>query len=291
MKANSARIQPKKWYAIDLVVEESACEAGEYGLMEAGALGTETKDARNNALLVSGYFDDHPNREFVRSKLAEALRVYNVPSSSVRQMDLREVPDEDWLAEWKKGWKPIETGHFIIAPPWNDRAVGDNQILITIEPGMAFGTGTHETTRLCLLAIERYYEDGSFLDVGTGTGILAIAAAKLSSDARVEACDTDSEAIAIAKENAQLNGVGERITFHTGTINDSTPSSDFVCANLTADVIVDLMPALLGVTCCRLVLSGILESQVTPVVERALACGSSNPIEIANDGEWSAIIL
>ncbi len=259
--------------------------------MEAGALGTETKDGDDDALQVTGYFDDVPDRELVRSKVAEAIRVYDVRSSSVRQMDLREVPDEDWLAEWKKNWKPIETGRFIIAPPWNECRVADNQILITIEPGMAFGTGTHETTRLCLLAIEKYYEGGSFLDVGTGTGILALAATKLFPSARVDACDTDGEAIAIAIENAQLNGVGDRIAFRTGTIDESTASADLVCANLTADVIVDLMPTLIGVTCRRLVLSGILESQVTSVLERATACGSSTPVEIMNDGEWSAIIL
>lgn len=259
--------------------------------MEAGGLGTETKNADDNALLVTGYFDDLPNRDIVRSKLAEAMHIYSVSSLSLRQMEFREVPDEDWLAEWKKNWQPIETGRFVIAPPWHDSNVSGDRILITIEPGMAFGTGTHETTRLCLLAIEKYYEGGSFLDVGTGTGILAIAAANSCPTGRIEACDTDDAAITIAKENARLNDVGDRIAFHTGTVDDSTQSSDLVCANLTADVVVDLMPALLGVTCRRLVLSGILESQVSTVVERIRECGGPDPIEITNDGEWSAIVL
>jgi ribosomal protein L11 methyltransferase len=288
---SSTRKQPKKWYAVDLNVEDNAREAGEYGLMEAGALGTETKDAVDKTLLVTGYFDHVPNRELLRSKLADAMRVYNVSSPSLRQMDLREVPDEDWLAEWKKNWQPIETGRFIIAPPWSDSDVPEDRILITIEPSMAFGTGTHETTRQCLLAIEKHYEGGSFLDVGTGTGILAIAASKLFPSAAIYACDTDKDAIAIARDNARLNGVGHRINFYAGTIDDITSSSDFVCANLTAELIVDLMPVLLGVHCRRLVLSGILESQVTTVLERALECGGPHPIEITNDGEWSAIIL
>src|SRR4029079_18467199 len=100
----------------------------------------------------------------------------------------REVPDRDWLAEWKRGWQPVEVGRFIIAPPWSEISV--NRIVIRIEPGMAFGTGTHETTRLCLKAIEKYFRGGSFLDVGTGTGILAMAAAKLFPEARIEAVDT-----------------------------------------------------------------------------------------------------
>jgi len=283
--------QKKSWYAIDLIVDHEAREAAEYGLMEAGALGTETQTGRDETLRVTGYFDELPNRELVRSKLLEALQIYEAPSSSLRQMDLREVPDEDWLAEWKKNWRPIVTGHFMIAPPWNNEPVADGQILITIEPGMAFGTGTHETTRLCLQAIEKHYEGGSLLDVGTGTGILAIAAAKVFPHARVEACDIDDQALAIATENARLNNVGDQIRFRTGTIDDSTQSADLVCANLTADVIVNLMPTLLAVTCRRLVLSGILQSQVNTVLERIRESGGAEPIEITNDGEWSAIIL
>ncbi len=259
--------------------------------MEAGALGTETKDNEDQKLLVTGYFDDIPNREVVRSKLAEAMQIYEISSPSVSEMDLREVPDEDWLAEWKKNWQPIETGRFIIAPPWTNSEVPKDRLLITIEPGMAFGTGTHETTRLCLQAMEKYYEGGSFLDVGTGTGILAIAAAKLFPSARVNACDTDGAAVEIAAENARLNGVGDRITFQTGTIDDSTSSADFVCANLTADVIVELLPALLGVTCGRLVLSGILASQMMTVIERLRECGAPHPVELTQDGEWSAVII
>lgn len=288
---SSAQKQPRCWYAVDLIVDQNAHEAAEYGLMEAGALGTETQEVDDSTLRVTGYFDELPNREFVRSKLHYALQIYDAPSSSLQQMDLREVPDEDWLAEWKKNWRPIVTGRFVVAPPWNNEAVSGAQILITIEPGMAFGTGTHETTRLCLQAIEKYYEGGSFLDVGTGTGILAIAAAKMFPDAHVEAFDVDTEAVAIAADNASLNAVSQQISFRTGTITDSTKSADFVCANLTADVILDLAPTLLGVTCGRLVLSGILGSQVNEVLEHIRQAGGPEPIDITTEGEWRAVIL
>lgn len=283
--------QTRSWFAIDLVVDHEAGEAAEYGLMEADALGTERQDLDDNTLRVTGYFDELPNREVVRSKLLEALQIYEKPSPSLQQMELREVPDEDWLTEWKKNWRPIVTGRFMIAPPWNNETVSDGQILITIEPGMAFGTGTHETTRLCLQAIEKHYEGGSFLDVGTGTGILAIAAAKVFPAARVEAFDVDDEAVAIAAENARLNNVADQIMFRTGTVDDSTQSADLVCANLTADVIIELMPTLLAVTCGRLVLSGILQSQVNAVLDRIRGSGGPEPVEITNDGEWSAIVL
>jgi ribosomal protein L11 methyltransferase len=156
---------------------------------------------------------------------------------------------------------------------------------------MAFGTGTHETTRLCLAAIERYFAGGSFLDVGTGTGILAIAAAKLFLDAHVEACDTDADALAIARENARLNHVEQRIAFRLGTIEAATASADIVCANLTADVIASLLPALLSVTCGHLILSGILDTQVEMIRDSLLQCGVNSPSEVIQDGEWIALVI
>ncbi len=276
------------WHALDIDLEPAAREAVEYALMEAGALGTETTEGET--LMVTGYFDGTPDREQVRAQLAEALRIYDLPSSSVLDMNLRDVANEDWLGEWKKNWQPVESGRFIVAPPWSELELTNDRIVIRIEPGMAFGTGTHETTRLCLAAIEKYFEGGSFLDVGTGTGILAIAAAKLCPDARINACDTDAAAVEIARENASLNDTGDRIHFEVGSIDESA-SADFVCANLTADVIQGLMPSLLGVTCGRLVLSGILDTQVDDVVARLRECGVANPVETMSDGEWAALVI
>jgi ribosomal protein L11 methyltransferase len=290
-----------RWHALDLVVSSEAREAVEYALMEAGALGTETTEATaitataeptNNSLRITGYFDQLPDRERVRRELAEAFRIYQLRSSSVSEMTVRAVADEDWLGEWKKSWQPVEVGErFIIAPPWAEISNAHNRSVIRIEPGMAFGTGTHETTRLCLVAIEKYFAGGSFLDVGTGTGILAIAAAKLFPGAKLEACDTDADAVTIARENARLNGVAERIVFRVGTVEAVTSSADAVCANLTADVILPLLPALLSVTCGHLILSGILDTQVEAVKIRLQECGVTSPTEIMQDGEWVALIV
>src|SRR6185437_11814654 len=252
--------------------------------MEAGALGTETTDRG-----VTGYFAETPNRERVRDELFEALRIYELPSSSVRDMNVREVVQRDWLEEWKQSWQPVEIGRFIIAPPWSNLDDMHDRLVIRIEPGMAFGTGTHETTRLCLKAIQKYYFGSSFLDVGTGTGILAIAAAKLFPEARIEACDTDETAIAIARENAELNGVAEQINFWVGSIDDSTDSVDLV-ANLTANVISELIPTLVGVTCGKLILSGILETQIEMVRAALHDCGIDE-FEVMQDGEWVAMIV
>jgi ribosomal protein L11 methyltransferase len=284
--------QNQMWYGLDLVAAVEAREAVEYALMEAGALGTETTEDANEFVRVTGYFDQTPNREIVRSELADALRVYDQPSSSVREMNIHEIANQDWLGEWKKSWQPVEVGErFIIAPPWAEISDPKNRLVIRIEPGMAFGTGTHETTRLCLAAIEKYFAGGSFLDVGTGTGILAIAAAKLFPDAQIEACDTDAEAVAIAQENARLNGVDQSIRFRTGTVDETTASADLVCANLTADVIVPMLPSLLSVTCGHLILSGILETQSEAVATSLHNAGVSNSFEIVRDGEWVAMIV
>lgn len=278
------------WHALDVELDAGAREAVEYALMEAGALGTETESGADLLIRVTGYFDTLPQRETVRDELFEALRIYNLPSSSVREMNVREVAERDWLEEWKQNWQPVAVGPFVIAPPWSNLTGTHDRLIIRIEPGMAFGTGTHETTRLCLQAIQKHFSGGSFLDVGTGTGILAIAAAKLFPQAHIEACDTDETAISIARENAEANDVLDHIDFRVGSVDDSTASADLVCANLTADVIVRMMQTLVSLTCGKLILSGILETQIE-IVQAALAdCGISD-VEIEQDGEWVSLIV
>ena len=278
------------WYALDVEIEPQATEAVEYALIEAGASGTERETNSTEGIRITAYFDRAPDRERVRAELFEALRIYQLPSSSVREMNVREVQEHDWLGEWKKNWQPVEVGRFIVAPPWSNIDNTRDHCVIRIEPGMAFGTGTHETTRLCLAAIQKYYEGGSFLDVGTGTGILAIAVAACAPGAQVEACDTDAAAIEIARENAVANGVDEHIKFRVGSVDETTSSADFICANLTADVITKILPTLVALSCGRLVLSGILDTQTEGVIDRLRELAITNA-EITRDGEWAAIII
>ena len=286
----------KTWQVIDLIVVSDAREAAEYGLMEAGAIGTETKDNAAGRLSILAYFDSPEAVKAAHESVLKALQIYGFDPEALLEFQTREIPDQDWLAEWKKHWRPVQVGRFIIAPPWLSEppAVAGvpipDPVLIRINPGMAFGTGTHETTRLCLKAIEKYYTGGSFLDVGTGTGILAIAAAKLAPAASIIGCDTDAAAIDIARKNAQLNNVENRIDFRVGTIDEETPSADLVCANLTAPVIVELLPSLLGVTCGRLILSGILETQFEMVHARLLE-QAATANEIMQDNEWLALVI
>ena len=282
---STAKEQPRGWYALDVDLEPAAHEAVEYALMEAGALGTESTDT-----VVTAYFAEVPNRQRVRDELFEALRIYELPSSSVREMNVREVASRDWLEEWKQSWQPVEIGRFIVAPPWSKIDEIPDRLVIRIEPGMAFGTGTHETTRLCLDAIQKHFAGGSFLDVGTGTGILAIAAAKLFPEAHVEACDTDEVAVAIARENSAANGVLDQITFRVGSVDETTASADLVCANLTADVITGMLSTLVGLSCGKLILSGILDTQIE-MVQSGLHAYGIDDFEVVQDGEWVALIV
>ncbi|HLA10084.1 MAG TPA: 50S ribosomal protein L11 methyltransferase [Pyrinomonadaceae bacterium] len=277
----------KLWYALDAFIEPAASEAVQYGMMEAGALGTEATSEQ----MVTAYFEKPPNRESIRQELWSALTIYSLPSAALRDISIREVENRDWLAEWKKSWKPVAVGKtYLIAPPWADVSDEEHKIVIRIEPGMAFGTGTHETTQLCLRAIESHFRGQSFLDVGTGTGILAIAAAKVAPNARVEAFDNDANAVRIAEENARLNGV-DRISFHLGSIDDTTVSADFVCANLTTETILSMLPALVGATCGRLILSGILASQVDSIVSALQKLGISSQPKIETAGEWACVVV
>jgi ribosomal protein L11 methyltransferase len=164
---------------------------------------------------------------------------------------------------------------------------------------MAFGTGTHETTKLCLQAIEKYYDGGSFFDVGTGTGVLAMAAAKLSSTFQIPnsktellACDTDTDSVKIAEENAEINGVADKIKFYVGSIEENTPPFDFVAANLTADVIVPLLPLLTIKFDKRLILSGILREQQDWVMNEIERIGNPDfKFHVQTLGEWISILI
>jgi ribosomal protein L11 methyltransferase len=283
-------VKEENWRALDVTIEAPAQEAVEYALMEAGAAGTEYDESSAELPQVIAYFNSEPQRELIREKLFEALHIYNLPTSSVRDMSIRDVENADWLEKWKESWQPVEVGNrFVVAPPWSEIPKHQDKVVIRIEPGMAFGTGTHETTRLCLSAIEKYFDGSSFLDVGTGTGVLAIAAAKLFPDAVVTAYDTDADAIEIARDNARQNNV-PNVEFHVGTIDETISSANLVCANLTAPVILGLLPILIGATCGRLVLSGVLDTQLE-LIEAGLQKLGINDFDVEHEGEWVAIIV
>ncbi|HEY8561728.1 MAG TPA: 50S ribosomal protein L11 methyltransferase [Pyrinomonadaceae bacterium] len=284
-----------KWYALEVTASAEAAEAIEFGLNELDALGTEINNLGKNkpeTLTIVGYFNEQFADQIWRTELLKAVQIYGFSTAALKKAEWREVENQDWLAEWKKHWRPTETDRFVIAPTW-ERVEQNEKIVIRIEPSMAFGTGTHETTRLCLRAIETSYDgEMSFLDVGTGTGILAIAAAKFkiqNSKPKIVGCDTDEDSIKIAKENAELNETAD-IDFYVGSIREQTPAYDFVCANLTADVILPMLPLLVEKAKKTLVLSGILKEQERLVTDELNVLGV-NDHRIETDGEWISVTI
>lgn len=280
----------EQWFVVSVTVPPDAAEAIEFAFNELNSGGTEINNLRKDQsedVTVAGYFDVLPDEDILTAELNEALRIYGYSQDVIRNLEHRAVEKADWLYAWKQHWKPTEIGRFIITPPW-EKVVGDTgKIVIEIEPAMAFGTGTHETTQLCLGAIGENYEKGqSFLDVGTGTGILAIAAAKMGATG-ILACDTDPGSIDNARENAGMNRVAKNIEFYVGGISGETPVFDFVCANLTLDVILPILPLLIEKSSQKLVLSGILQEQKEQIVE-ALA---AHETEIFHSGEWISVVI
>lgn len=207
------------------------------------------------------------------------------------------LQEEDWANNWKIHFKPARVGErMIIKPTWEDYEAAENEIILELDPGMAFGTGTHPTSRLCLEAIERIFsathpfaDSPDLLDVGTGSGILAIAAAKLGAG-RVIAIDIDPRAISVAKENIELNGVSDVITVSTTLLWDVSGYFTVVVANILAEELVKMADDL--VERMRengfLVLSGIL-SEKEGIVFNGFAGFPLSLVETTREGEWSCI--
>src|SRR5262249_32491099 len=157
----------------------------------AGTTGIEVSEDSPEFITLRAYFDLPPEAEKLRAQIVRALRLCELPETALRELRPITVEDQDWLAEWKKGYEPVAIGErLLITPSWKrDEAKADDRLMIQIDPGMAFGTGTHETTRGCLELLEKYWQGGALLDVGTGTGILAMAAIKLAPGSRVVGID------------------------------------------------------------------------------------------------------
>lgn len=203
-----------------------------------------------------------------------------------------DVHEQDWAECWKKYYKPFRAGErLVVKPTWEtwDEQPGD--LLIELDPGMAFGTGTHETTAMCISLIEKYYAGGKLLDVGTGSGILAIAAARLGAK-DVLAVDIDRDAVRVAEENVAHNGLTEFIRVREGDLlKGLNETFDFAVANILAPVICMLAEPLKkhltkdGLFVC----SGII-SEAEPDVKAALDAAGYHILQVTHKGDWVAFV-
>jgi ribosomal protein L11 methyltransferase len=204
-----------------------------------------------------------------------------------------EVPDVDWVARFREGFREQRAGAFLIVPSWRRPPVAPPGLrLLVVDPGRAFGTGTHETTRLCLAALEELAAAGPIgrtLDVGTGSGILAVAAAGLGA-APVFGADIDPEAVASARLHAALNGVAVHYVLADGGRCFRGESFDLVLANLTAPLLLERREELqaLRATGGSLVLAGLLAEDLDTVRPAYDPLGGAT---VRTEGEWACLIL
>jgi ribosomal protein L11 methyltransferase len=210
------------------------------------------------------------------------------------ELTVRELQEADWAHAWKKFYTVLHIGaRTIVKPSWLEYTPRPDEIVIELDPGMAFGTGLHPTTRLCLVALEKYLAPGmKVLDVGTGSGILAIAAAELGAR-QVDARDVDPVAVEVAQKNVEMNHVASLIDVSARSITtaDEPTRADIVVANILAEVIAELSPALAHHLApgAILIASGILAERAEMVSEAWHAAGISL-IETWPEEDWLLMV-
>jgi len=289
--ANEKRTE---WHYVETDVPAPAADAVGSALVDLGSIGVEQRDIDPHTVRLVAYFYEAPELSDLAAGLAASRWVdYDVARAAAAKLRAGSTPDDDWLRLWKRGFEPTPVGgRLLVFPSWRreDAEAYTDRVRVEVDPGMAFGTGTHETTQLCLEWLDEFWNGGSLLDVGTGTGILAIAAALLRPGAHVVAIDVDPLAVEIARENAVINGVGG---IELRACGPEAVEGDFevVLANLTADVILAVRDALVARTRPggHLVLSGVLSEQVDDVSRELRAAGLEIEAHSAAE-EWVAIV-
>ncbi|ADQ04884.1 ribosomal protein L11 methyltransferase [Caldicellulosiruptor owensensis OL] len=298
-----------RWYEISIKTTEEAEDAVSNILYELGANGVVIEDneivskpnlwdyidenqfTKKDYAKVCAYFPESSNilelTHTIEERLKEIARYINIGEGKIT---ISEVDEKDWAEEWKKYYKPVEIGDIVIVPSWEDYKAEDSKTIVRLDPGMAFGTGTHESTALCLEAIQKYVKPGmDVLDVGTGSGILAIAAKKLLAS-RVLAVDIDEVAVKVAMENAKLNGVEIEIK-KNNLVEGIEEKFDIVVANIVADIIIRLSTDVNRVLKDSgiFISSGIIEDRLEDVL-KSFEKNSLEIVEVKKMGTWCLIV-
>ncbi len=278
-----------RWAEIIIDAGPEATDAVGAALYAAGCGGFEVREAAQPPA-VAGYLpvDDRLEDRLGSLKDALAALAGHGVTGAGTDLTLHYVEEADWANAWKEFYKPFRVGHrLVVTPPWEHPELAPEDIPLIIDPGMAFGTGSHPTTQLCLVALEDYIEPHARVaDIGTGSGILAIAAAKLGASL-VAANDNDLLAVKIARENAAANGVSVHVT-------DALPTGryDVVVANILADVIIGMAQELNALLAPGGVLlaSGIIDTREADV-RRALEGVGLRHLETRRQTEWVALVF
>ena len=287
---------------VRLALVDAELVADALGAMTEGAVALEprirTSDERDFAYTVE------PGEATVRAFLPAPLpprerralrrRLAALPlRGPLPRLRYEPVEDLDWSELWREHFTTQRIGRLVVHPSW-EPADDAGALAIALDPGQAFGTGQHPTTRLCLAAIERQCAPGdTVLDLGTGSGVLALAAARLGAS-RVDALDTDPDAVEAARENVRRNGLEDRVQVARGSLHPEHGAADvydFVAANISSGVVCELLPAMARALCPggRVVLSGFMADRAQEVVAAARGAGLAG-VAVEHDDEWCAVV-
>lgn len=306
-----------KWAEISIQTTHEATEAIADIFHELGSSGVVIEDPELvNSYRRSGTWDycDIPEETdvevvtvkaylLVDEQLEEKMRIFEERVNELVNHNLdkgqgnikyQEINEEDWASSWKDYFHPIRVGeHVVIKPSWEayEQMAGD--LVIELDPGMAFGTGTHHTTAMCIRSLEEVIRPGSTVfDIGTGSGVLAIAAAKLGAES-VQAVDLDQVAVRVAKENVVINEVEQVVNVAAGDLLTGIHGqADVIIANIIADVIIKLVPDIPkrlkdnGV----LIASGIIVERLSDVTA-AILNNNLTIDKVIEEGGWVAILV
>jgi len=252
-------------------------------------------DTGYEGVIIKAYLNEQKNIvgevEMVREKI-KLLPTYgiNIGEGSV---NITEVDEQDWANSWKQYYKPAKVGEkIVVKPTWEEYQKNEGDIVIELDPGMAFGTGTHETTTMCIKELEkRINNEDVVFDIGCGSGILSIAAAKLGAKKTI-GVDLDKVAVKVSKENTELNNVDSSVEIRYGNLmNVVTEKADIVVANIIADIIAILAKDVSNFLNDDglFIASGIILDKIE-FVKAALLENNFEILEVNTMGEWSAIV-
>jgi len=283
----------KRWLVVTLRIPRDFVEGISNFLIEQGATGIEEFEEDLRWERIKTYFLQDGKEKKILHALHRYLKSLEGISPEIFHTPIEafSIPDQDWSENWKRFFKPLRVGRrLLIKPPWARVRLKKDEILIEITPGMAFGTGTHATTRLCMEALEKRIksEAQSVLDVGTGSGILAIAAARLGAR-EVWGVDVDPVAVEIAGKNIKQNRVSEKVRIREGRIGNIRKKFDIIVANLDFKNLWRMRNSLANHLKKKgiLILSGILKEEEEKILQRYSEKGLLRWIETEQEDEWA----
>jgi len=282
----------KRWLIVELLIAKEMGEAVSNLLIEQGATGIEELDGDLRRERLRAYFSQDKRKKRILDALRRYLKSLDrlFPENPPAQITTTSLPEQNWGENWKRFFKPVQvTPKFLIKPPWSKVRLKRGQIPIDITPGMAFGTGTHATTLLCIRTLEeRLKKRGrSVLDVGAGSGILSVIAAKLGAK-EVLGIDIDGVAVENARENVEKNHVSDIVKIRKGSIGSLQKKFEVIVTNIDLKSLRKMKRPLVGHLKNQgfLILSGILEQEKESVRLHYLETGVLRWIKTAQQGEW-----